>query len=400
MQLSIIIIIILAVGIRCVQSIQLSSPIDVTTRTHGTQLSSSLHSINHQSSITTLIAETSQPVVSNEKDELKPIVARVLLLLCCMFYGSNYATTKFLQEFLPPTLVTTVRFLIGSLFFIPSIAIGLLKKKIDIKLLLYSIEVGVWCSLGFIAQAVTLNFTAASKVSLFSSVSVVLPPIYDYLYGKLNESTQVKVNTDVRVVNYHSNPFINQMINIITSPFVCPVLALVGAAILEWGPHEGIETPRMDDFYLLLTPLSFALTFWRSEKIALEYPNDIMVITGVMLATVTVISCVWSLLIGEFPRSVVDMKHIVKLFMSDQRLISGMLVTGVITTAWTSFIEQKALRVLSAADTTLIYSLEPLFASFFAWFFVGEVLTLNIVIGAIFILSACLWDFKRQEISK
>lgn len=61
------------------------------------------------------------------------------------------------------------------------------------------------------------------------------------------------------------------------------------------------------------------------------------------------------------------------------------------TTAWSSYVEQKAIKTLSAAEITIIYTLEPLFASLFSLLLLGEEFGVNTVVGAMFIVGACLW---------
>ncbi len=61
-------------------------------------------------------------------------------------------------------------------------------------------------------------------------------------------------------------------------------------------------------------------------------------------------------------------------------------------TAWSSYVEQSLLKVLTAAETTVIYSLEPLFAAVFSSVFLHEYFGHNSLIGAICIVLACLWN--------
>jgi drug/metabolite transporter (DMT)-like permease len=68
------------------------------------------------------------------------------------------------------------------------------------------------------------------------------------------------------------------------------------------------------------------------------------------------------------------------------------LWTGIVTTALTIFIETQALKTLSAAETTMLYSTEPIFGSIVAAIFLGESLGMNGVVGGAMILSGCLYS--------
>eukprot|EP00585_Thalassiosira_rotula_P020155 CAMPEP_0196202850 /NCGR_PEP_ID=MMETSP0912-20130531/5511_1 /TAXON_ID=49265 /ORGANISM="Thalassiosira rotula, Strain GSO102" /LENGTH=102 /DNA_ID=CAMNT_0041476829 /DNA_START=6 /DNA_END=311 /DNA_ORIENTATION=+ len=71
--------------------------------------------------------------------------------------------------------------------------------------------------------------------------------------------------------------------------------------------------------------------------------------------------------------------------------ILGMLVwTGVVTTAFTMYMETVALKTLSAAETTLIFSTEPLFGAAFAALVANECLGPEAAVGAAFIIGGCL----------
>lgn len=50
-----------------------------------------------------------------------PFEARVMLVTASCMYGSNYITTKLLQDRIEPAMVTTLRFIVASVFFGPSI---------------------------------------------------------------------------------------------------------------------------------------------------------------------------------------------------------------------------------------------------------------------------------------
>jgi len=175
-----------------------------------------------------------------------------------------------------------------------------------------------------------------------------------------------------------------------TSPLIPPLIALVGAGILEWGSH--FEAPNIRDLMLLVTPVSFSLCFWRSERLARRLPRDSTAfITGVMLSTCAAISALAALVYGTLPLRWAGLATL-GAKLATPAAIASLLYQGALATATTSYIEQRALNVLSAADTTLIYSLEPIFASIFAALFLREALSASSYISAAFIVSACLYD--------
>ena len=94
------------------------------------------------------------------------------------------------------------------------------------------------------------------------------------------------------------------------------------------------------DVLLLSTPIAFALCFYKSETIAIAYPFESALITAIQLLTVAIMAFVWTLFVDEFPLLAKNQKVIVSILV-DWRALGGLLYNSVITTAWSSFIEQE-----------------------------------------------------------
>ena len=254
--------------------------------------------------------------------------------------------------------------------------------------ILVGFELGFWCAVGFMAQAIALKHSSASKAALFSSLGVLIPPILDYVehwitnLGKINERNEVASDS----CQLKSAP-ISIFKKIVKSPFFSPFLAMIGAAIIEWG---GIEPPRWTDLILLVTPLCFATCFWRSEKHAARFPEATNTITGLMLSNSAIFFCFWSLLTSTLPFSKSEWQQTWSVLTQDWRNLAILVFNGLIATGWTALSEQKSLKVLTAADTSVIYSLEPIFASAFSFFLLHEEIGMNTFIGAVLIIIACI----------
>ena len=100
--------------------------------------------------------------------DLSKFNARLLLVTCAALYGSNFVGTKYLQRSISPYIAMFLRFLIGSVFFLPYVH-G------------YNGDRGLYYALGFLVQAATLQYTSASKNSFITALSVVLIPLFDIL---------------------------------------------------------------------------------------------------------------------------------------------------------------------------------------------------------------------------
>ena len=77
-------------------------------------------------------------------------------------------------------------------------------------------------------------------------------------------------------------------------------------------------------------------------------------------------------------------------WLHDPYLLGMLFWTGIVTTAFTIWMETLALKTLSAAETTLIFSTEPLFGAAFAAVVANECLGTDAAIGAAFIIGGCI----------
>lgn len=315
--------------------------------------------------------------------------ARVLLISCAAMYGSNFVGTKMLQKTLAPSMITTLRFFIGCLFFLGP----LMRFRGDGRVLRGAFELGVWTASGFLVQAITLQYTTANKNAFLCALSVVMIPILESLLCCFSS----KYCRICPLNHLNSTPKPHNLSGIL----IPAIFSVSGILALEYGD---LEPPSRIDLVVLIAPMCFAIGFWRTEQMASQFPNDTAVITGTLLLTTTFICLMYSLLSGEFPRNAYELKIAFSSIFLDYRVLGGLLYAGfahasfpyfsrgVCMTAWSSYAEQCSLKVLTAAETTVIYSLEPLFAALFSSIFLHEYFGLNSLIGATCIVLACLWD--------
>jgi drug/metabolite transporter (DMT)-like permease len=313
-------------------------------------------------------------IIDNIKwNELKDSkwLARTLLLIVSAFYGTNFGCVKILGESLDPSVAAAIRFTIAALVFLPFlINVG----KDNQKLVLGGLEVGIYCSLGYWAQATALQTTNASNAAFICSLAVIVVPILDMLFGSGGKKSN----------------------RAWYEPLLPATLAAAGVGCLELG---GSDIPGVGDLWAFLQPLFFGIGFWRVETHMKNStkPGEPQAFTGAMLSFVSVFSIIWAShdFLGPY---IGDMKGLSNAVMTqvdgmkDFHVIAALLWTGVVTTALTSYTENAAMKKLSASESTVIYSTEPLWGAAFASVALGEQLGFNHLLGAILILSACLWS--------
>jgi len=384
----------------------------------------------HKSAGTTLISNSNNDaqgfvVLSPNKedadvkdldDQAAIVRARWLLVVAAALYGTNFSVVKLLGDdmHMPVGISTSLRFGLAAFATLPWLFNGLLdgliptlKKKINnnseeqhqevginkidprVMATLWGLEVGMWNSIGYIAQAVGLETTLASKSAFLCSMAVVVVPLLDMISGKKMLSRQ----------------------------WVGAGMAIVGVAFLELGGTggtgdagaavtSGFSSLTSDittgDLLSMVQPFTFGIGFWRMEKAMHQYPEEAPRMTAAQLMAVflsSVLYGLWTLdvfdggLAGlQSSLSTIGTSFPWNEWFTDPSILFALFWTGCITTALTIYMETLALESLSAAETTLIFSTEPLWGSAVAVALMGEQMGMNAAVGGGLILTACIYS--------
>jgi drug/metabolite transporter (DMT)-like permease len=356
-----------------------------------------------------MLADTNAEI-TNQSEEQKQqraiFVARLLLFGAAALYGTNFSCVKLLDATeLPIGLSSTLRFALAALATSPwlfltnkhhqessktvdgselSVAdvVPEFWKTSEWGALVAGLEVGFWNSFGYVAQAVGLEATLASKSAFLCSLAVVTVPILDWLTGKKLKP--------------------REMLGI--------VLALLGVGFLELGGENPAELLKLSssDIASLMQPIFFGLGFWRMEKAMHKYPDQANRSTAAQLLAIFMVSAVFAAVTE--PSVFTDFSSSLQ-FLANPWIIAALFWTGCITTALTVYMETVALKTLSAAETTLIFSTEPLWGSAFAALVMGETFGWDAAVGGFLIVAGCIysnlgWDgiqkvlFKKTQATK
>uniref|UniRef100_A0A7S4EIY8 EamA domain-containing protein n=1 Tax=Pseudo-nitzschia australis TaxID=44445 RepID=A0A7S4EIY8_9STRA len=353
--------------------------------------------------------------------------ARWLLVAAAALYGTNFSVVKMLGDEMPVSISTSFRFGLAALATLPWLVEGFVPKiytntntnalfpseqgpsgnavvendgggaekdRQRYMATMYGLEVGLWNSIGYVAQAVGLETTLASKSAFLCSMAVVIVPLLDWVVGK----------------------------RLLPRQWMGALLALAGVAFLELG---GVDLDLLSsgggvtigDKLSLVQPVTFGLGFWRMEQAMHQFPQEAQRMTAAQLMAIFISSLAygaWSLgvfdhlLVGggsgsgggigidlaglESSLSTLSTSFPWKEWFTDPAILFGLFWTGCITTALTIYMETLALKNLSAAETTLIFSTEPLWGTAFAVAVMGEQMGMNSAVGAGLILTACIYS--------
>ncbi|CAI5490840.1 unnamed protein product [Closterium sp. Naga37s-1] len=276
------------------------------------------------------------------KSKISPRVRGLALLnLLTFLYGSNLSVIKEGQLALDAFSFSIGRFAIAALAFAP-----FLRKALDRPAVRRAgLELGVWASAGYVAQAVGLQTTEAGRAAFIGTFTVIeVPLIAGLVFG-------AKI------------PYIT---------WVSAAAAVAGVALLETGASD---SSLLGEIWTIASALLFGIHMLRSEHHTRHVePTDAIPLISLQLSVTAVLSIAWMLLLNF---SGVPIPGLNTVLACDWSAIQAwpwwqMAYTGVLSTAFCLWVEVVALRDVTAAEAAMVYTLEPLWGAAFAWVLLNE----------------------------
>ena len=322
--------------------------------------------------------------------ELSPVwQARILLLISAALYGTNFTFVKVLNENIPVGFGTALRFALASVVTLPwlfqnstagtyteistdATTTGEVQTLNDSQVasmgaILGGVEIGLWNGIGYLSQAVGLETTHANTSAFICSLAVVIVPILDFLTGKQIKSRQA----------------------------IGALLAVVGVAFLELDALQagsaagnGIHLST-GDMLSLVQPFAFGMGFWRMEHYMRKFPTEAMKLTASQLSVIALTSLAFFIATSGGISGLPDLSQVVE-WLTNPVILGVVCWTGLVTTALTVYMETIALKTLSAAETTMLLSAEPIFGGACAAVVLGEQFGIGGFIGAAMVLGGCI----------
>eukprot|EP00903_Cladosiphon_okamuranus_P008367 g8045.t1 len=282
--------------------------------------------------------------------------ARLALVLVACLYGSNYATIKYIEGLIDTSSLLTLRFGLAALALLPAL------RGVGKDVLLAGAEVGIYATLGYGSQAFAMTSLPASELALLASLAVVVPPVAD----QISRRRQAGV------------------------PTICAaLLACGGAAMLQSGEIEIAAVDQAIGLFphalALMAPFCFGLCTWRMEAQVETHPGKALPLTASQLVVVAVASALWGIISGGFSSSI---PPALANPLTDPWAWGVLLWLGLVNTALVLFLEANSLESVSAAEATVIQSLEPLVGAGLASSTLGE--PFPSPLGASLVIGGCL----------
>jgi len=287
--------------------------------------------------------------------KLYELRADLLLLSVAIAWGVTFLMVQDAINTTPVYAFLFFRFAIASvlMFFIAYRFLNEINKKT----ILYGIILGLFLFSAFATQTFGLAYTKSSIVAFITGLNVIVVPFLAYFIFKDYISKNVLIAT---------------------------VVAVIGLYLLTMS---GTLTIGKGELLTLICAFLFALQIIFTGKFSKEVNVFLLVLFQLM--TVAVLSLIFSLSLDDVTFNL----------SYDYAFFKAVIITAVFATVYAFLIQTYMQQFTTATKTAIIFAMEPVSASIFAYISVGEVLTSIQLSGAILIVFATViaeLKFKRK----
>ena len=266
---------------------------------------------------------------------------RLALILTTLIWGATFPATKAALAQIPPFSFMFLRFLLGALLAVGVyLAIGG-RLRVDRELLRISGIATIFLFLGYVSQTVGLQTTTASNSAFITVLYVIFVPVF---LRRFQGRTWLSAG-----------------------------LALTGLWFLV---HPSLEM-NIGDLWTLACAIAFAAHIACLEAFSRRGEAALFFLWQMILVT---------LLLG--PTMLLEGPTAAQIAPSGILLV-GLGVTGGLATGAFA-VQVWVQKVLPAQQVALIFSLEPAFAAWLSWYFLGEQISADGWIGSALILAGVI----------
>jgi drug/metabolite transporter (DMT)-like permease len=269
--------------------------------------------------------------------------SELLLLLAVVLWSTTFVVMKDSLHSISPALLVLIRFAIAS-----AVVYALFRRRIAFtwQNLLKGLAIGVPEYLGFMLQVTGLTMTTASKNAFITGLCVVIAPIMSFLFLRENRSWKV---------------------------MLALILAVDGLWIISFGFTLRIGGMGTGDFLTLLSAFAFGVQVFMIHLFS--HRDSFYSTTFFQLLAVAICSLAYAL-------------------VAKQTLVvnavswPSLLYLAFFTTVITLLLQNRYQHDVTVAEASVIYSLEPVFATLLAALFIGERMGPAALVGGLLMFAA------------
>ncbi len=292
------------------------------------------------------------------------------LVFMTLLWGATFVIVKESLNDISSMLFVAARFLIAAAILF--IVLFIKKKKFIVDALKPGIFLGVFLYLSFISQTIGLKFTTATNSGFITGSAVVIVPFLQFFIQKKRPARSAVWGT---VIVFIGILFLSSGGN------------SVAGFIEQFGKNFNIG-----DALTLGCAFFYAFHIIYIDKLSPLYDTWILLFT--QLVTVGVLAFLTALLFAGISLEPLRINI-------SNYLMFGLFYTSIFTTLVTIGLQTKFQKNVSPTQAGIIYSLEPIFAAVFAFFLLGEKISMFGWVGcSLIFLGLILSMILNPEMSK
>ncbi|MFX1374820.1 MAG: DMT family transporter [Promethearchaeota archaeon] len=289
------------------------------------------------------------------KSSKKHVIARFLLILTTVLWGTSFIITKNVTEDVPIFFYIGLRFVIALIGFVPFFPH---LKHLNIKIVLMGLVTGILYFFGIAFQTIGLQTTTAGKTGFITGLSVIGVPFIAWLGFKKPLNKRV---------------------------WVAVVLSVLGMAFLLLEDESGII---IGDLLVLICAFFWVFYIIYNDKFVRLV--DVYNYSIIQILVICGIGFIFSFLIRE---SYGTMSYSPSFWYI-------MIYMGIGVMSLTIFFQNWSQQHVDATQTAIIFSLEPVFAAIFGFLLGNEILSVYTWIGCGLIFAAILITVLKNTNNK
>lgn len=264
-----------------------------------------------------------------------------MLLAITIIWGMTFAIIKDVLKFVSPVYFIFWRFAIATL-----VVYIVFAKKINHdrgRALVPGMIVGLCIFLGFLTQTLGLGLTTANKSAFITATYVIMVPFLSFFFERKKIT---------RWASYGS------------------VLGFLGLYFLA---RPGFGEINTGDVLTLLCALAFGFQIVLTNIYTRRHDGTVLLFYELLMTCG--LSLVASRIWGGWRLSV------------NRQVVVSILYVATLATAFNIYVQNRFQKHVTSVKAAIIYTTEPIFAAVFAFFLIGEVPTVALVVGGSIIIA-------------
>ena len=294
--------------------------------------------------------------------------AFIILFSVAFIWGAEFVLVDIAVGKVSTHLFNALRFALAGLALLPIYLLN--KEPIQTsqlpRLFISGFSLGFLLFIGFYAQTEGMRYTSVANAGFITGLSVPLVPVLAWLVLGQKASWNVWLGV---------------------------TLATLGLYLLTVDDDLNFN---QGDALVLVCAFAFAIHILLTDRFVTNLP--IISLSIIQMSAVAIYSLI-ALAVTDEPFFYGQGSSAFSILL-DPIIISAILVTGLLGSAYAYWAQSACQRDLEPAKVALIFATEPVFAFLAAWVFLGEVLNLQGSLGAGLILAAILVSELGQHLVK